>query len=96
MSEHQSAGGPPSGQPGGRPPGNPPQGGRPGGGPPQTGGAAPAENVPRQFVNFVFFKVDPAWRRLPTTLFPTRGPAMRTHMRRVPAIRSGRSEPTTP
>src|SRR5689334_5044396 len=64
MSEHQAAGGPPSGQPGGRPPGNPPQGGRPGGGPPASAGA-PVENVPRQFVNFVFFKVDPAWRRLP-------------------------------
>ncbi|MBC8103431.1 MAG: chlorite dismutase family protein [Cytophagales bacterium] len=25
----------------------------------------PAENAPRQFVNYAFFKVDPAWRRLP-------------------------------
>lgn len=24
-----------------------------------------AENAPRQFVNYTFFKVDPAWRRLP-------------------------------
>jgi chlorite dismutase len=24
-----------------------------------------AENAPRQFVNYAFFKVDPAWRRLP-------------------------------
>ena len=42
-----------------------PAGGPPAGGPPASAGAAPAENVPRQFVNFVFFKVDPAWRRLP-------------------------------
>jgi chlorite dismutase len=25
----------------------------------------PAETTPRQFVNYAFFKVDPAWRRLP-------------------------------
>ena len=27
--------------------------------------AAPTESAPRQFVNYAFFKTDPAWRRLP-------------------------------
>lgn len=44
--------------------GRPPMGGRPGtsGGP--AAGGAPQRNLPTQFVNFSFFKVEPAWRRL--------------------------------
>jgi chlorite dismutase len=36
-----------------------------GGGPPATEGASPAEAQPRQFVNFLYCKLDPAFRRLP-------------------------------
>ncbi|MBH0206183.1 MAG: chlorite dismutase, partial [Nitrospira sp.] len=33
--------------------------------PDQPTAAQPAQSPRRQFVNFVFYKVDPAWRRLP-------------------------------
>jgi chlorite dismutase len=64
MSE-QSAGGPPSGRPSGGPPTFGGPAGRPGSAPPAGAPQSAQEAVPRQFVNFVFFKVDPAWRRLP-------------------------------
>lgn len=33
--------------------------------PAMSGDTKPIETTPRQFVNYAFFKVDPAWRRLP-------------------------------
>ncbi|MCA9774749.1 MAG: chlorite dismutase family protein, partial [Myxococcales bacterium] len=52
------AGGPPSGH-GGAPSSHP---GGPAGGPPAGGSPAQARDV---YVNFAFYRVDPAWRRLP-------------------------------
>lgn len=43
--------------------GRPPMG-RPGNNPGENNGGEQRKKLPTQFVNFVFFKVDPAWRRL--------------------------------
>ena len=51
-----SSSGPPPGRPSGRP------GGPPGGPPGAYGGGPPTK---RQYIRFAFYKLDPAWRRLP-------------------------------